>query len=419
MRVQRCKGFRDLSPEEMSRFRLIETIFRECCLKWGYQEVRTPTLEYLYLFTSTGTLTPGKLGRVYSFLDWDGWSGERVVLRPDGTIPVARLYIDSLEDKGLARLFYVTNVFMFEETGKKSRERWQCGAELIGVNRALADVELVALALDVLHRLGLKGIELRLSHAGLIRALLAQLELSPGEQTRILGQILDGDIETLARVKPDRPELVGVLSLLLDMKGRSSGFLKNIKALFSQNLPQLEPSLNDFIGVTDLVETLGYDYQIDLASGRGFEYYTGVIFHLFIGEENVGGGGRYDALIPLMGCRDTPAAGFALYLDRLMNLVEPETAAEPVTKRILIRVEEGVMREGFTIASLLRQVGYVVEFNLGQEIANLRWTLDVQSKPPKFVLTELDSGRKSVVDTAAGVLALLGCGGNVTEDSPA
>ena len=114
MRVQRCKGTRDLSPEEMRRFRLIEGVFRDCCLKWGYEEVRTPTLEYLYLFTSIGTLTPSRLGKVYSFLDWDGWSGERVVLRPDGTIPIARLYIDTMADRELAKLFYVTNVFSFE-----------------------------------------------------------------------------------------------------------------------------------------------------------------------------------------------------------------------------------------------------------------------------------------------------------------
>ena len=128
MRVQRYKGTRDLSPEEMVRFRLIEETFRDSCLKWGYREVKTPTIEYLHLFTSAGTLTPSMLGKVYSFLDWDGWSGERVVLRPDGTIPVARLYIDSMADKGMAKLHYVTNTFIFEETGKKTRERWQCGA---------------------------------------------------------------------------------------------------------------------------------------------------------------------------------------------------------------------------------------------------------------------------------------------------
>ena len=161
MKVDRCKGFKDLAPEEMARFRLVEDDFRGRCLKWGYREVRTPALEYLYLFTSVGTLTPGMLKRVYSFLDWDGWSGERVVLKPDGTIPVARMYIENMAAQGAARLFYVTNVFMFDETGKKSRERWQCGAELIGVNTPMADAELIALAVDVLRGLGIKNIELK------------------------------------------------------------------------------------------------------------------------------------------------------------------------------------------------------------------------------------------------------------------
>jgi len=411
MRVQRCKGTRDLSPEEMRGFRLIEGAFRDCCLKWGYEEVRTPTLEYLHLFTSTGTLTPSMLGKVYSFLDWDGWSGERVVLRPDGTIPVARLYIDSMEEKELARLFYVTNVFIFEETGKKTRERWQCGAELIGVGSTIADVELIVLALEVLERLGFKGTGLRLSHAGLIRALLAKLGLSPKEQSKLFDQILDGDVEALARVKPREAELGRVLTPLLDLKGKSSGFLKNLKALFAQNLSEFEPPLDDFINIVDLLEALGYDYQIDLVSGRGFEYYTGVIFQLFMGEENIGGGGRYDALIPLVGGRDTPASGFALYLDRLMNLVKPETLAKPLAQRILIRVEPEAMKDGFIIASCLRDAGYVAELHLGgQEPANSRWMLDVRSKAPLFVLTDQINQRRFEVQTTTEVLALLGKG---------
>ena len=201
MRAQRCKGTRDLSPEEMVRFRLIEGVFRDNCLKWGYQEVRTPTIEYLHLFTSAGTLTPSMLGKVYSFLDWDGWSGERVVLRPDGTIPVARLYIDTMADKSMAKFFYVDNTFIFDETGRNTRERWQCGAELIGAGSPLADAELILLVLEVLKKIRLEGVELKLSHAGLIKTLLVKLWLRPAEQTRIFGQILDGNEEALAKVK--------------------------------------------------------------------------------------------------------------------------------------------------------------------------------------------------------------------------
>ncbi len=420
MRVQRCKGTRDLSPEEMTRFRLIEGVFSDCCLKWGYEEVRTPTLEYLHLFTSTGTLTPNRLNRVYSFLDWDGWSGERVVLRPDGTIPVARLYIDSMEGKELARLFYVANVFVFEETGRETRERWQCGAELIGTGSTIADVELIVLALEVLKRLGLNNIELRLSHAGLIRALLVKLGLSPGEQARLFNQILDGDGEAMARVKLGEPEQRRALTSLLDLKGKSSGFLKNLKALFTRSLPELESPLDDFINIVDLLETLGCHCQIDLASGRGFEYYTGVIFQLFRGEENIGGGGRYDALIPLMGGKDVPASGFALYLDRLMNLVKPETWAKPLAQRILIRVAPEAMEAGFSMAGCLREAGYVAELHLGgQEPANLRWTLDVQNKAPLFVLTDQVKRRKFEAQTVNEALTLLGEGEGANKNSTA
>ena len=419
METQRCKGTRDLSPEEMIRFRFTEKVFRDCCLQWGYEEIRTPTLEYLHLFTSTGTLTPSMLGKVYSFLDWDGWSGERVVLRPDGTIPVARLYIDNMQGRGLAKLFYVTNIFIFEETGKESRERWQGGTELIGVSSPLADIELVILALEVLSKMGLEGIELKLSHSGLIRGLLLELGLSPGEQTEIFDQILDGDAAVLAGVKSGKPELDKALSLLLGLKGKSAGFLRNLKPLFARDVPELEPALDDFISIVTLLEALGYSCQIDLASGRGFEYYTGVIFQLFAGGEKVGGGGRYDALIPLMGGKNSPASGFALYFDHLMNLIEPVALTEPVAQRVSIDAEPEAVKQGFDMVNRLHKEGYVAEFKLEAEgLVGAEWKLDVRSKAPLFVLTDRVGKRRFEAQTAGEVLALLRKG-NVDKDSAA
>ena len=419
MGLQRCKGTRDLSPEEMRRFRFIEEAFRDCCLKWGYGEIKTPTLEYLHLFTSTGTLTPSMLGKVYSFLDWDGWSGERVVLRPDGTIPVARLYIDSMEGKGLAKLFYVTNLFIFEETGKETREKWQGGVELIGAGSPLADVELVLLALEVLKRVGVEDVVLKLSHMGLIRGLLLKLGLSPEEQAKIFDQILDGGVGVLAGVKSGKPELDKALSLLLDLKGKSSGFLKNFKLLFTQSLPELKPSLDNFISIADLLESLGHNYQIDLASGRGFEYYTGVIFQLSKAKRIIGGGGRYDALIPLMGGKNIPASGFALYFDHLMNLVKPATLAKPLAQGVLIDAEPKAIKQGFDMVSRLHEAGYVAEFKLeAKEPAEFGWRLNIRSKAPLFVLTDQTKQRRFEAQTADEVLALLRKG-NVNKDSVA
>jgi len=413
MKAEKCKGFSDLSPDEMRAFRLVEDIFRDCCLGWGYDEIRTPTLEYLHLFTSAGTLTPNMLGRVYSFLDWDGWSGERVVLKPDGTIPAARFYIDS-KKSGLARLFYVTNVFMFEETGKKSRERWQCSAELIGVNSALSDVELLSLSLDVLKQLGLSDIKIKLSHAGLIKSLLDSLELSPEEKTNILSRILEGDASALDKVKIDKPDTVEALTLLIGLKGKSSGFLKNIKAIASKNMANISESLDNFISVVEKLEKLGVDYRIDLASGKGFEYYTGLIFHLLIGQNIVGGGGRYDALIPQMGGKATPAAGFALYMDQLMKLVEPESLAELATNRILVKIKPDALQEGFDLSEMLRDFGFTIELSLYEkQEAGYGWLLEISSDSPIYTLTDATSGEKSVTDAACDILKLLGCAEDV------
>jgi histidyl-tRNA synthetase len=417
MKVERCKGCRDLSPEEMSRFRFIEDAFRDCCLGWGFGEVKTPTLEYLHLFTATGTLTPAMLGRVYSFLDWDGWSGQRVVLRPDGTIPLARFYIDNMAGKEPAKLFYVTNIFRFEETGVEARERWQGGVELIGVASPLADVALVSMALEALGQIGIKGVELRLSHAGIIRSLLAKLRLSRREQARILDQILDGDAEALARIKSERPKLSKALAFLLDLKGGSSGILRQARARFSHSFPEIESHMDNLISIVDLLEAMGYRYRIDIASGRGFEYYTGVIFQFFVGEDEVGGGGRYDALIPLMGGGDIPASGFALYFDHLMDLVAPAALPRTKAQRILIRTAEGAIKRGFDIARRLQKAGYVAALQLGEkESADGRWLLEVRGEAPFFTVTDLVKHQKLELATADEVLRLVG-EGNVTEDS--
>ncbi|MDD4858753.1 MAG: HisS family protein [Dehalococcoidales bacterium] len=408
MKVEKYKGTRDLSPQEMADFRRIEAIFRDCCLKYGYREVRTPTIEYLHLFTSAGTLTPGMLGKVYSFLDWDGWSGERVVLRPDGTIPVARYYIDNLKD--LARLFYVANMFIFDETGKKNRERWQLGVELIGAGSPVADTELISLSLNVLKNLGISGVDLKLSHAGLIKALLRKLGLSADEQHRVFDRMLDGDTAALSGVKLSNPQLAETVLSLLRMKGQSAGFLRNLRAQFAGELREAQPYIDDFIRVADFLEMLGCGYQIDITSGAGFEYYTGLVFQLFNGEDKLGGGGRYDDLIPAMSGKGVPASGFALYLDRLMSLAG-KPVADKKEKRVLIRAmfdESDALQKTFELAGNLRDAGYIAELALdGQSLASFDWVVDVRDNPLRFSAENQATGKQTEVKSAGGLLKIL------------
>ncbi len=399
-------------PEDMRRFRLIEDVFRSCCRGWGYQEVRTPSLEYLHLFTATGTLIPSMLGRVYSFLDWDGWSGERVVLRPDGTIPLARLFISNLPERKLARLYYVTNVFVFETTGTENREKWQCGAEFLGSGELVADVEIILLATEVLHNLGFSNSKVSLSHAGVVKALLRELNLEPEEETKALTQILEGNWQVFTETKALKPPLGEFLPQLLRIVGKSKDFLENFRAVCPTTSVNLRANLDNFIGVTELLDTLGYKYKINLKSLPGFEYYTGVCFEILIDDRKVGGGGRYDDLIPLLGGGNIPACGFALYVDPLADLLLVKLG-DKVERGVLIKGKtetiEGVTA-CFYLAQVLRQAGYIAELDfVGQKTTDWRWLITVSERElPLFIVFDRDTNQTKRATSAAEVLNLIG-----------
>jgi histidyl-tRNA synthetase len=407
MKYERCKGFRDLNPAEMNNFRAIETAFREACSGWGFDEVRTPTLEYLHLFTSTGTLTPGMLNKVYSFLDWDGWSGERVVLRPDGTIPIARYYIDNLPASKLARLFYITNIFIFEETGREFREKWQGGVELIGSGSPLADVELIVLAGDVLRSLVSGKIVLKLSHAGVIKALLSELGLSHEEQTEMYDKILDGDISVLSNISPEKSGIKQLITGLLDFKGKSSALLDNLKGLYENQLPSLRGPLDNFISVTRQLEALNIEYFIDMDTGRGFEYYTGVIFHFSVDGTDIIGGGRYDGLIPFMSGKDVPASGFALYIDRLMTLLSHAGQEKLQIVSIVVDPDDAKSsQDGFQVADLLHRSGIHAGLSIsGARPDSCDWLVKPESG--KYIISSPGTKNKTTVENISELIRIL------------
>ena len=398
--MQKCKGSRDLLPQEMARFRHVEKVFRDSCLSCGYEEIRTPTLEYLHLFTSVGTLTPSMIGKVYSFLDWDGWSGQRVVLRPDATIPAARLCIENMREQQPVKIFYVENMFSFEDTGKQSRERWQCGAELLGDNSLSADAEQILIALDILKKLGISNIELRLSHAELLKSLLEGLGLSPEEQGQTLDQILDGNMEVLRKAVEDNPRFSSVVPLLFESKGKSPGFLKNVQASLGAIDPKIAPSLTDFIAITELLSAVDCQYEIDIASGKGFEYYTGIIFQLYLNGMKLGGGGRYNDLVPLLGGGIVPASGFALYMDDLIDIVASNELKESSYPKILVTSDTKGLEEWrlmIETARALRENGYIAETSQSDENSkDYAWMLRVQKgrETPNLSLKNSATGKK-------------------------
>jgi histidyl-tRNA synthetase len=239
----------------------------------------------------------------------------------------------------------------------------------------------------------LKDVELRLSHAGLIKALLGKLGLTAEEQHRAFDLILDGDTTALAKVVRGAPELEGVLKQLLSLKGQSPDFLKTQRALIARSVPGIETPLDDFLRTVSLLDDLGIKYHINITSGAGFEYYTGIIFQFFIGGEKVGGGGRYDALIPSMGGGEIPASGFALYVDSLLGLVKLEAIGAPAQERIVVRTESGsAVKSAFETADRLRRAGYIAEIDLDGKKSGAGRTVEVGNQAPAFTLVE-KSGR--------------------------
>ncbi len=392
MKIPRCKGASDMMPDDMLRFRHIEEVFRASCLAWGYREIRTPTLEYLHLFTSAGTLSPEMLSRVYSFLDWDGWSGERVVLRPDGTIPSARFYVENLLDKPVARLCYVENMFSFEGSGQQSRERWQCGAELIGGTEPEGDAELIMLALEVLNKLSLQPVKVKLSHVGLFKTLLDQLGYDEEEQRLRLKEVLTGDTSILDGLSKQPPTVRRFLKLLLGLRGKSRGSLENLKSILPRKLSAIKPYIRDLAQVAELLDSIGQEYELDFASGEGFEYYTGMVYEFYSGERVVGNGGRYDELIPLVGGDAAPASGFALFMDRIYPVRAEESFSEQIKILLSSKVShiEG-MKHCFEIAGILRREGYIVEIDLGENNdAEYHWIISFYKKGRRVVFNVVD-----------------------------
>ncbi|MEE8369974.1 MAG: ATP phosphoribosyltransferase regulatory subunit, partial [Dehalococcoidia bacterium] len=350
---RRCRGMRDLLPPQMRRYRRIEEAFRGVCQGWGYAEVRTPTIEQLHLFTSAGTLSPQALGRVYSFLDWDGWSGERVVLRPDSTIPMARLYVESMGEERWAKLFYTQNVFRFAQ-GDESREDRQCGVELIGDTQPEGDVELVLMGCEALRRLGLEP-TLRLSNPGILRTVLARAGFEAGERLSVYDRILDGDFSALDEIQQRLPEAGVSLRALLASAGEGPPYLNNLRSALLPTVPEMEKPLDDLMAVATVLAETGFSPRLTPALARDFEYYTGPVFQFLVGEQVVGRGGRYDALISLVGGLAMPASGFALDVDLLMELL-PDDERESLPS-VAIRPAAGGpgdLAATFRLASALR-----------------------------------------------------------------
>ena len=407
----RGPGMYDFTAADMRRFRRIERAFLDEMQARSFDEIRTPAIEPLHLFTSSGALAPELLERVYSFLDWDGWSGERVVLRPDSTVPAARHFLEHYATTGAAKLCYVQDVFRFEP-GDKRRELWQCGAEVYGDSWPAADVELISAGRRVLDALGIDDYRITLSHTGVLRALLQRAGYSPDEQLAHYDQLQTGQIhDVLPDLARRLPELAGTLSLLFDVPGKGAAYIANLRAAFVPTVPEMTAALDELETVTSALERSGCWCQVSVTLARDLEYYTGPVFEFAAnGGAVLGRGGRYDTLVQDKDGRVVPACGFALYVERIGALLDAGAPA----RRHAVQVRPDIAdHDGLALALMITEdlhaKGFRAEISRAAN-GTMRWTLTLSRDTQGFRYHLHDQGDGSTLQsgTVEAVFAALG-----------
>jgi histidyl-tRNA synthetase len=184
-----------------------------------------------------------------------------------------------------------------------------------------------------------------------------------------------------------------------------------VKASFPRASRDFKSSLDDLINVTTLLDSRGCKYKIDISAIHGFEYYTGVCFQFLAAGQKIGGGGRYDNLVPLMNGEDIPACGFALYVDPIMKLLPPEERKRGESE-ILVKGKDltiEIAETCFTVAESLRDAGHTAELAFtGREESNYKWVILVSGKEPStFVITDCVQGRRRDAASMAEIIKVV------------
>lgn len=327
MRFQRPKGTADILPGESEKWAYVENIARDLFNNYQYQEIRTPLFENFEVFSrSSGETSDVVTKEMYDFHD----KGDRhISLRPEGTAGVVRAYVENKmygpEYQRPVKLFYMGSMFRYERPQSgRLREFHQIGVEAFGSDEPEVDVEVIAMAMDLLQQFGLTDLRLTINTLGdqetrdnYRQALIDYLEphfeeLSDDSKLRLHKnplRVLDSkDPQDKVFVK-DAPSILDFLS---------------------------ENSQKHFDRVRLLLDTLNIDYEVDATMVRGLDYYNHTIFEIMTQAKTLGdgytticAGGRYNGLVKELGGPEVSGVGFGLGVERLLLLLEAQGVDMP------------------------------------------------------------------------------------------
>ncbi|WP_425058079.1 ATP phosphoribosyltransferase regulatory subunit [Sporomusa carbonis] len=360
-------GTRDLLPREAKQKRIVEGALADLFSRWGYDEVVTPTFEYLETLTVAQSADSDMQQQVFKFFDKNN---RTLVLRPDMTAPIARVAATRLkETPSPLRLFYLTNVFRHEQAqAGRQCEFYQAGVELLGAPGPAADAEVVALAVEAMLEAGLTNFQISLGQVDFINGVMAESSLSQQHQHQIKYAMVTRDLVGLGEIlansglSPAAQELIRQIPLL---HGRDD-MLNNAYRLVGNALSRA--ALDNLADIRKLLTGYGVDRYVnfDLGIIRDFDYYTGMVFEGY--TPGLGfplcGGGRYDKMVAAFGV-DSPATGFALGIERVLLALERQGISVSVRgKDVYIAWGEGRLTQAIGIAGKSRQEGRRTELAL-------------------------------------------------------
>ncbi len=357
MNFRKPKGTKDILPKDIYKWQFVENVIREVTSLYNFTEIRTPTFEYTELFKrGVGSETDIVGKEMYTF---DDKSGDSITLRPEGTAPVMRAFLENsmMGEAPLHKLYYITNMFRYERPqAGRFREHTQFGGEILGSYSYLSDVELILLAKTVYNRCGINNFKVKINSIGKSDERKSYIE--------ILKEYLKNNFNELSEDSKRRFETNALR--ILDSKDKNDKAITDYAPKILDNLG-IE-SKSRFDKVINELNKLGIDYEIDFRLVRGLDYYADTTFEFISSElgsqDALGGGGRYDGLIEQLGGKPCPGVGFGSGIERILIVAEKNnfTFGEQVKPEIyFIALNDEAKQIAYIQINKLRNSGFACE----------------------------------------------------------
>ncbi len=316
MDIRKPKGTQDVLPKDIEKWYHVEDVFKNVCFDFGYGEMRTPDFEFTELFKrGVGDTTDIVQKEMFTF---DTKAKESITLKPEGTAPVVRAYIENklYAEPQPSKFFYITPCFRYEKPqAGRLRAFHQFGIEIFGTESSSADAEVISLAVEFFRRLGINDkIELRINSVGTIE--------SRKIYNDVLREFLKPNFTNLCQTCKDRFDKNPMR--VIDCKEESCKSITLKAPLMIDHLDA--DSIIHLDKLKTYLNAMKIDFVIDPYIVRGLDYYTKTAFEFVsndIGSQStVCGGGRYDGLIEELGGPKAPGVGFGLGIERLILLLD-------------------------------------------------------------------------------------------------